>query len=123
MRLSEREFEDIVVDVLDSLPEEILQLLDNIDVVIERWPSKDQLANLDMEDGTLFGLYEGIPLTERNNAYNLVPPDKITIFQGSIEQYCSSRDEIAEQVRTTVVHEVAHHFGFDEERLLELGWA
>lgn len=123
MRLSEREFEDLVVDVLDSLPEQILHVLDNIDVVIERWPTREQLANLDMENGTLFGLYEGVPLTDRDGAYNIIAPDKITIFQGSIEQYCASREEIAEQVRVTVIHEVAHHFGIDEDRLEELGWA
>lgn len=123
LRLTEDEFEILVVDVLDSLPESILAVLNNLDIVIEAWPDKEQLSRLGVSNGLLFGLYEGIPLTERTGGYNLVPPDKITIFQGPIEKVCDSDDEIADQVRTTVVHEVAHHFGFDEDRLDELGWA
>lgn len=123
VRLTEDEFEILVVDVLDSLPESILGVLDNLDIVIEKWPSKEQLSQLGVSNGLLFGLYEGIPLTERSSGYNLVPPDKITIFQGPIEKVCDSEDEIADQVRKTVIHEVAHHFGIDEERLDELGWA
>ncbi len=74
-----------------------------------------------MRDNTeLLGLYEGVPLTERSE-YSMVLPDKITLFQGSIEAICSTGDEIVEQVRETVVHEVAHHFGIDDDRLEELG--
>lgn len=123
VRLTEDEFEQLVVDVLDSMPESILKVLNNLDVVIEEWPDEEQKAQLDISDGLLFGLYEGIPLTDRDGGYNIVPPDKITIFQGPIETVSSSEEEIAEQVRKTVIHEVAHHFGFDEDRLDELGWA
>jgi predicted Zn-dependent protease with MMP-like domain len=122
MRLSEDEFEELVVDVLDSMPREFLDLLNNLDVVIEPWPTRDQLKRVGVTRGTLFGLYEGVPLTRRNSAYSIVAPDKITIFQRPIERACANRDEIADQVRTTVIHEVAHHFGIDEERLDELGW-
>lgn len=73
--------------------------------------------------GTLFGLYEGIPLTMRDSSYSIVAPDKITIFQRTIEQACSSAEEVADQVRTTVIHEVAHHFGIGEAKLEELGWS
>jgi predicted Zn-dependent protease with MMP-like domain len=123
VRIPEDEFEQLVVDVLDSLPDDLLRMLDNIDVVIEQRPTREQLKRLDLEGGLLFGLYEGIPLTERDSGYFLVPPDKITIFQRSIERVSANRDEIADQVRKTVIHEVAHHFGIGEERLDELGWS
>jgi predicted Zn-dependent protease with MMP-like domain len=124
MRIPAEAFEELVVEVLDTLPEEILAMLDNIDVVIEDWPTRDQLDQADIEaGGTLYGLYEGVPLTARDGGYFLIPPDKITIFKRPIEQSCRTAEEIAEQVRITVIHEVAHHFGIGEERLDELGWA
>lgn len=123
MRLTESEFEQLVVDVLDSLPESLLNVIDNVDVVIEPRPSREQLHRMGITHGSLFGLYEGIPLTQRDSGYSIVAPDKITIFQRVIESACSNEDEIAEQVRTTVIHEVAHHFGIGEEKLDELGWS
>lgn len=123
MRLTESDFEQLVVDVLDSLPESLLQMLDNVDVVIEPRPSKAQMRRMGITHGSLFGLYEGIPLTERDGSYSIVAPDKITIFQRVIEGACSTEQEVADQVRTTVIHEVAHHFGIDEEKLDELGWS
>lgn len=122
MQLTEAEFEELVVDVLDSMPQEFLDLLDNVDVVIETWPTSAQLKSVGVTRGTLFGLYEGVPLTQRNSAYSIVAPDKITIFQGPIERAYRDNDDIADQVRKTVIHEVAHHFGISEERLDELGW-
>ena len=124
VRLSDEAFEKLVVDVLDNLPEEILRMLDNVDVVIEDYPTRAQLDEAGIDDGgTLYGLYEGVPLTARDSGYFLVAPDKITIYKRPIEEDCSTHDEIAEQVRITVIHEVAHHFGIGEERLAELGWA
>lgn len=123
MHLTEAEFEQLVVDVLDSLPEDLLNVLDNVDVVIEPQPTDEQLKRMGITNGSLFGLYEGIPLTMRDGGYSIVAPDKITIFQRVIEQTCDSNEEIAEQVRTTVIHEVAHHFGIDEDKLDELGWS
>lgn len=123
MRLSDDEFEDLVVAALDSLPEDLLDLMENVDVTIERWPNRDQLDGVGIRRGTLLGLYQGIPLTERHSSsYNLVMPDKITIFQRPIERMCATHGEIVDQVRKTVVHEVAHHFGIGEETLRELGW-
>jgi predicted Zn-dependent protease with MMP-like domain len=99
-------------------------MLDNVDVVIETWPSRTQLDEAELEPGgTLLGLYEGVPLTARDGGYFLVPPDKITIFKGPIERMCRTRDEVATQVRVTVIHEIAHHFGIGEQRLDELGWS
>jgi predicted Zn-dependent protease with MMP-like domain len=124
LRLRDVDFESLVVDVLDELPEQILDMLDNVDVVIENWPTREQLEDAGLEgDETLLGLYEGVPLTARDSGYFLIPPDKITIFKGPIERECRTRDEIAEQVRITVIHEVAHHFGIGEARLDELGWS
>jgi len=124
LRLTEVEFEALVVDVLDGLPAQILDMLDNVDVVIETWPSRAQLDEAELEPGgTLLGLYEGVPLTARDGGYFLVPPDKITIFKGPIERMCRTRDEVATQVRVTVIHEIAHHFGIGEQRLDELGWS
>ena len=123
LRLSETEFEELVVAALDTLPEELLQLMSNIEVTVDRLPSRQQMRQVGIRNGTLLGLYEGIPLTARHSSsYSLVVPDKITIFQRPIEGICSTQDEIVAQVRKTVIHEVAHHFGIGEERLRELGW-
>jgi predicted Zn-dependent protease with MMP-like domain len=123
LQLSETEFEELVVAALDTLPEDLLTLMNNIEVTIERSPSRQQMRRVGLRSGTLLGLYEGIPLTARNSSsYSLVVPDKITIFQRPIESICSTHEEIVTQVRKTVVHEVAHHFGIGEERLREFGW-
>jgi len=122
VRLSEQEFEDLVVAVLDTLPEALLQLMDNVEVTVEQVPTKLQMGRAGVRRGSLLGLYEGIPLTERTSGYSLVMPDKITIFQRTIEGICETPEQLAAQVRKTVVHEVAHHFGIGEQRLRELGW-
>lgn len=122
MRLSEDDFEHLVVDALDSLPQNLLELLDNVDIVIEPWPTRQHMRSANIRRGTLFGLYQGVPLTRRNSAYSIVAPDKITIFQRPIERACSTEEEIANQVRKTVIHELAHHFGIGEERIRKLGW-
>lgn len=123
LRLSETEFEELVVAALDTLPDDLLRLMNNIEVTVERAPSRQQMRRVGLRSGTLLGLYEGIPLTARHSSsYSLVVPDKITIFQRPIEGICSTHDEVVSQVRKTVIHEVAHHFGIGEERLRELGW-
>lgn len=100
-------------------------MLDNVHVVVEDEPSTEALGTRsdDVEDETVFGLYEGTPLTERGSGYSMVLPDKITIFRGPLERECRSAAEIAREVQITVVHELAHHVGFDEQRLDELGLA
>jgi predicted Zn-dependent protease with MMP-like domain len=96
--------------------------LDNVEVVVESHPSPAQLQNLGLGPrGTLFGLYEGVPLTRRTSGYNLVLPDKITIFRRPIEAYCRSDEQVRQVVRRTVLHELAHHFGISDKRLRELG--
>lgn len=123
MKLSRRRFETLVLQALDAIPEPIRARMDNIDVVIEDRPSSDQIAELDLEpDEVLFGLYEGTPLIERGITANPLMPDKITIFQRALEAACETEADVTEEVRRTIVHEVAHHFGFDEEKLAELGY-
>ena len=119
--LQQEEFEELVLDAVAELPEELLSHLDNVAILVEQWPSAEQMAEHGLESrDELMGLYEGIPLTDRAG-YNLVLPDKITIFQGPLEAMCSTREEIAAEVQLTVAHEIAHHFGLDDERLEELG--
>ncbi len=114
-------FERLVVEAYRLIPQDLLAYLENVDVVVDDGPSWEQLAGHQVEEGEiLLGLYEGVPLPDRDE-YGMVLPDKITLFQDSIESICSNREEIIEQIRLTVVHEVAHHFGIDDDRLHELG--
>ena len=113
-------FEDLVAEALDSLPEDIAKEMDNVEVVVEDEPSPEMLRGLG--GGTLFGVYHGIPLTSRAR-YEGVLPDKISIFKGPITRHARTPDRIRDQVRKTVIHEIAHHFGIDDSRLHELGWA
>ncbi len=123
IRLSRKRFEELVAEALRGIPAELRGALDNIEVVVEDWPTREQLAEVDLEsDDLLFGLYQGTPLPERSPLQPYSLPDVITIFQGPLEEECESEDDIREQVRRTVVHEIAHYFGFDEERLAELGY-
>lgn len=114
-------FEDLVQKALDNLPDEFASLLENVSIVVEQEPSRSLLRRLGMRSASsLFGLYEGVPQTQRTSHYGLVPPDRITIFQRAIEQSASSDEEVEEQVRDTVLHEIAHHFGIGDTRLREI---
>jgi predicted Zn-dependent protease with MMP-like domain len=96
-------------------------MLSNVEIVIEDEPTPEQIGSF--EDGDeLFGLYEGTPLTERGGGYSMALPDKITIFRRPLERACETPEEMANEVRITVIHELAHHFGIDEDRIEELGW-
>ncbi|MDQ4064506.1 MAG: metallopeptidase family protein [Actinomycetota bacterium] len=114
-------FQRLVEEALASLPPEIAKRMDNVEVVIEDEPAEDEIVDLEPGE-TLFGLYRGIPLTERGNDYAGVLPDQISIYRGPIERACRTNAEIRAEVRTTVIHEIAHHFGIDDERLEDLGW-
>jgi predicted Zn-dependent protease with MMP-like domain len=114
------EFETIVIEALDSLPPEFGRLLDNVEIQIERRPTRERRRLAGLRPGeTLYGLYEGVPLTERYNG-DPVLPDMITIFQEPLERDFRGRDELRAQVRRTVLHEIAHFFGISDERLHEL---
>ena len=115
------EFEDLVRQAIERLPEEFLARLENIDIVVADRPTREQIGVSGVAAGeTLLGLYEGVPLVDREN-YGLVVPDKITIFQMPIVEMCSTREELIDEVRVTVVHEVAHFFGFDDRALRKMG--
>lgn len=119
----EREhFRELVREALESLPRELMARVQNVEIVIEWRPTAQDRREAGLGPrGTLLGLYHGIPLTDRGENYNLVLPDKISIYQGPIESICRTDDEVREQVRTTVLHEIGHYFGIDDERLHELG--
>lgn len=114
-------FKWLVARAVDSLPEEFRTKLENIDVVVEDWPTKAQLAKARLRRGeTLLGLYEGVPLTKRGSGYGLVLPDKITIFQKPIEAKCSGDAEITAEIQRVVRHEIGHYFGISEVRLEQI---
>lgn len=115
-------FFGLVRRALADLPPPYRDWIENVDVVVERRPRRRQLqeAGLGAHD-VLFGLYEGVPLTERSSSYGMVLPDKITIFQEPLEQEFSNDAELVAEVRRTVLHELAHHFGIDDEQLERLG--
>jgi predicted Zn-dependent protease with MMP-like domain len=118
----DKTFEELVAEALDSLPPDIQEKLENVEVVVEWRPSPAQMRRMGLGPGqTLFGLYEGVPLTARTSGYNLVLPDKITIFRQPIETYCRTDEQVRQTVRRTVLHELAHHFGISDDRLRELG--
>jgi predicted Zn-dependent protease with MMP-like domain len=115
-------FERLVGEALDSLPSEFQEKLENVDVVIRPWPTREELRRAGLSPRqTLFGLYEGVPLTKRTSRYGMVLPDRITIYQGPIEAYCRTAEEVRHKVRQVVMHEMGHHFGISDERLRELG--
>ena len=111
--MSEEEFEDAVAEALDTLPPELARHIDNVVVLVE-----DEHP----DEPDLLGLYEGIPLTERGTTYGGVLPDRITIYRLPTVERWDARAEVVDDVRITVVHEIAHHFGIDDERLHELGY-
>ena len=120
--MERNEFEQYVVDAIERLPRNIRGKIKNVALCVEDWPSHDQFQKAGTRRGdTLLGLYEGVPLTERGSGYGMVLPDKITIFQGPIEEMCRTEDDVRAQVRRTVVHEIAHFFGISDEQLRRMG--
>lgn len=121
--LERAEFRRLVREAVASIPPELLRTVHNVDIVIERRPTARDRKQAGIGPGSLLlGLYHGIPLTRRGGeSYNLVAPDKISIYQEHIEAVCQDDDEVREQVRKTVLHEIGHYFGIDDDRLHELG--
>lgn len=120
VHVTRRHFEMLISEALDALPEELLRDSENVVVVVEDAPSAQQRAGVGAH--TLLGLYEGVAQTNRGIDPPLVP-DRITLFRLPIAAACADEDELFEQIRVTLVHEFAHHFGIDDDRLDELGWA
>ncbi|GAB3994749.1 metallopeptidase family protein [Glycomyces albus] len=108
------DFEAAVADALDAVPQELMAMLDNVVILVEEEP--------DGPNKNLLGLYHGTALTDRGWEYGGVLPDTITIYRGPTLRMCSSKEEVVEEVAVTVVHEIAHHFGIEEDRLHDLGW-
>jgi predicted Zn-dependent protease with MMP-like domain len=114
VEVSLERFEELVADALDEIPDELWRLVDNVVVAVQEGS----------DGSSLLGLYEGIPLTRRRGyGEGMVMPDRITIFRLPILAMCANEAAVVQQVRITVIHEVAHHFGIDDARLHELGWA
>ncbi len=111
--MSIEQFEELVTSALDGIPADLRASMENVAVVV------DDLS----PPGPLLGLYEGVPLTKRGNYYSASMPDRITIYMATICGSCKTTQEVVELVRKTVVHEIGHHFGIDDRRLKELGWA
>jgi predicted Zn-dependent protease with MMP-like domain len=119
-------FEKLVAEALDSLPEQFLRRLENVEVVIEDLPTTEDLLEAGMEGEDpreLLGLYVGVPLTSRDTQYAGALPDRISLFKRSIEAWAGDDPEaVRDEVRHTVIHEVAHYYGISDERLQEMGW-
>ena len=116
--MDRREFEDLVTRAIQNLPLEFQLKLENVDVVVEEWPTRGQLRQAKHSHATqLLGLYHGVPQTRRGRGYGFVLPDKITIFRKPIEAQCRFSNEIQAKVEEVVRHEIAHHFGLDEKAL------
>ena len=109
--------EELVNQGIEAIPQRFLKKLNNVDIVIEDEPTKEQMKELKLGKGAkLFGLYQGVPQTKRGH-YSWVLPDKITLFKKPIEEVALSEEEVRAKVKETVWHEIAHHFGMDEERV------
>jgi len=116
VEMSLQEFEDAVSDALDQLPEAVIEQIDNVVVLVEDEP--------DPQIPDVLGIYDGVPLTERDGMWAVgALPDRIIIYRNPTLRMCESRDEVVKEVLITVVHEVAHYFGIDDDRLHELGWS
>jgi predicted Zn-dependent protease with MMP-like domain len=109
-----RRFEELVADALDQVPAELTTVMDNVVVLVE---------DRNDEEPDLLGLYEGVALTDRGYDYAGSLPDRIFIYRLAILAICDTDEQVVAEVLTTVVHEIAHHFGIDDERLHELGWS
>jgi predicted Zn-dependent protease with MMP-like domain len=115
IEVSGERFDALVDRALDEIPDELARLVDNVVVLVEDEPPAE-------EPDDLLGLYVGVALTERDSTVTMTLPDRIFIFRGPLMDYCDSEEQLVEEVRITVVHEIAHHFGIDDHRLHELGY-
>jgi predicted Zn-dependent protease with MMP-like domain len=123
MNLPRQQFEALVLAELEALPEAFQEALENIAIVVEDWPDRATMREFGVRHrDDLFGAYLGTPLPERTADYGNTLPDKICIYQKPLENFCQKEDELREQVHITLLHEIGHYFGLDEDRLAELGY-
>ncbi|WP_255467186.1 metallopeptidase family protein [Raoultibacter phocaeensis] len=128
--MSDEEFEAVIEEALDSIPEKFIEALENVAIVMEDEPDDYHLETLESPDSLgasycddeLLGLYDGIPLTERGEYYDGDIPDVITVFKGPHERCFGSREQVVEEIGKTVIHEIGHYFGIDDARLHEMGY-
>ena len=119
--ISREQFQNLVLQALSDLPGDVRHSLQNVDVVVDDVASMSQIVGTGIENAmNLLGLYEGIPLTERYG-YDMVLPDKVTLFQKPIESICDTQEQMAEEISKTLIHEIAHHFGLDDDHIDRLG--
>jgi predicted Zn-dependent protease with MMP-like domain len=116
MRIPPEEFDALVEHALEGLPPELAELLENVAVMVEEEPDPEDLEALGMEpDEELLGLYQGVPLVDRDSFYQAAMPDRVFIYRGPILRACKDRRQVIREIRDTVVHELGHHFGLEEE--------
>jgi len=117
------QFKDLVSRSLQEIPEEFLEYLENLEIIVEEEPSPEVLQELGLgKEDLLFGLYQGIPRPDKSTFQRISLPDRITLFRNPILRSCRSKQTILDQIRKTLVHELAHHFGFTEKRIRKLGY-
>jgi predicted Zn-dependent protease with MMP-like domain len=121
MRMQRREFERLVLRALEDLPDKFRDALDNLDVQVRWRPTPAELRRAGVRRGTLFGVYLGVPLPKRSRWHTMSLPDTIVVYQQPHERYCRTEEAMVEQVRQTVLHEIGHYLGIEEDRLRELG--
>ncbi len=117
--MTKEDFEKIVEDTIESLPEEIKQKLDNVVFIVQDYPDAEELKRTKSGKYNLLGLYTGIPLSKRGTSYGMYPatPDRIFIFKANIERICRSENELKNKIREVVLHEIGHYLGMDEEEI------
>jgi predicted Zn-dependent protease with MMP-like domain len=115
------DFQRLVLKALEDLPDQFRNALDNLDIQVRWRPTPAELRRAGVRRGSLFGVYLGVPLPKRGRGYSMHLPDTIVIYQHTHERHCRTEEELVEQVRQTVLHEIGHYLGIDEDRLRELG--
>lgn len=119
--LNLEEFQDVMAEAVESLPDEFKSKIDNVDIVVEDYPPRELLRKLP-RGRLILGLYQGVPQKKRTSRYGLVLPDKISLFKKNIEAICSSREEVYRQIRKTLLHEIGHHFSLSDPELRRMGF-
>lgn len=115
---SPEQFDDLVDRAIEALPSWVREHMQNVVVITADWPSRQQLRGAGVaQNSLLLGLYEGVPLSRRGSGYHLAPPDRITLFRRSLEMVARDEAHLVDLIQRTIIHEIAHHFGFDEEEL------
>jgi predicted Zn-dependent protease with MMP-like domain len=122
LRLTRSEFEQVVAKAIAGIPREFRDKLENVVVTVQDWPDPQLLEEMGLPSGrAVFGIYQGIPLIKQSPYQTATFPHRITLFQGPLEQFCRTDNQLMRQIRKTVLHEIGHHFGISEQRLRELG--